>query len=151
MLYLHILSHKREEKLLGEICWHMFPCFSLEHAVLYGGREFSNTVWVNPSFWMSRGWWTNQTTGCLLLGKERNLASRRVRKGGRRKDCLSAYLPQSGGRKWTRKTWKDGGRSLSTKQGFRQRTKKREFLCSHPDAGVAFHSRFKKKKGTILP
>ena len=72
------------------------------------------------------------------------MPGRRVRKGGRRKDCLPAYLPQSGGRKRTGKTWKDGGRSLPTKQGFRQRTKKREFLCSHLDAGVALHSRLKK-------
>ena len=112
----------------------MFPCFSLKHAVLYGGREFTNTVWVSPSFWMAKGWWANQTTGCLLL-----------RKVGRRKDCLPADLPQSGERKRTRKTWIDEGRSLLTTQGFRQRTRKRECLCSHPEAGVALHSRFQKK------
>ena len=42
MLYLLILSHKCEEESLGETCWYMFFCFSLKHAVQYGGREFSN-------------------------------------------------------------------------------------------------------------
>ena len=50
LLYSHILSHKHEEESLEETCWHMFPCFSLKHAVQVGGREFSKTVGVSPSF-----------------------------------------------------------------------------------------------------
>ena len=48
MLYLHILSHKREEESLGETCWHMFPCFSLKHTVKYVGTEFSNNSQSQP-------------------------------------------------------------------------------------------------------
>ena len=50
---------------------------------------------------------------------------------GGRTVCPPIFL-SPGGRKRTRKIWKDGRRSLPTKQGFRQRTKKRGISLLSP-------------------
>ena len=127
MLYLNILSHKREEESLGRLAGTCSPVLVWN---MQSSMEGENSL-IRHELALHFEW--RKVDGPI---KPQDACCNG--KWGRRKDCLPADLPPSGGRKRTRKTWIDEGRSLPTKQGFQQRTKKR--------AGVAFHSRFQKKE-----
>ena len=135
MLYLHILSHKREEESLGETCWHMFPCFSLKHAVQYGGREFSNTV--SQPFILNDERLIGQSNHRMPVAAEKRV------EGGTASPLIFLSLRDEGKVESLDLTKRDPCRQS---KDFNNEKKNGAFLCSHPKVGVAFHSRFQKRE-----